>query len=54
MTLSQKEEITLKRTRLRNLKRKFAKMIQDPSLMEDCIEIKADIDSLERELKAMK
>ena len=54
MTLTAKERKTLKKTRLRNLKRKYAKMIQDPSLIEECIELKCDIDSLEREIEAMK
>ena len=54
MTLTNKERKTLKNTRLRNLKRKYAKMIQDPSLIEECIELKAEIDGLEMEIKAMK
>ena len=54
MALTNKERKTLKNTRLRNLKRKYAKMIQDPSLIEECIELKAEIDGLEMEIKAMK
>ena len=54
MTLSDKERKFLKQTRLKNLKRKFAKLSQHPDQMEECIELKADIDALERELSAMK
>ena len=42
-----------KETRLRNLKRKYAKMVQHPDLVIECIELKADIDALEKELKLM-
>ena len=51
MGLSEKEQRTLKKTRLRNLKRKFAKVIRHPELAEQAIELKAEIDGLERELK---
>jgi len=51
MGLSDKEKRALKKTKLRNLKRKYAKMINTPSLAEECIELKADIDALERELQ---
>ena len=54
MALTAKERKTLKKTKLRNLKRKYAKMIQDPSLIEECIELKAEIDGLEMEIQAMK
>ena len=54
MSLSNKERKTLKKTRLRNLKRKYAKMMQHSDLAEECIELKCDIDSLEREIQAMK
>ena len=39
--------------RLRNLKRKYAKIKEHPDLVEQAIELKADIDSVERELKLM-
>ena len=52
MVLSPKEQKTLKETKLRNLKRKYAKMFQHPDLVEHCIELKADIDALERELNS--
>ena len=38
-------------TKLRNLKRKYSKMIQHPDLTEECIDLKAEIDGIERELK---
>ena len=50
--LSDKERTALKKTRLRNLKRKYDKMIQHADLVEECIDLKADIDSLERELNS--
>jgi len=53
MALSEKEQLTLKKTRLRNLKRKYAKMIQHSNLIEECIELKSEIDGLERELAMM-
>lgn len=40
-------------TKLRNLKRKYAKVIQHADLGEEAIELKAEIDSIERELKFM-
>ena len=54
MVLSDKEKRVLKETRLKNLKRKYSKLIQHSDLTEEAIETKCDIDSLERELKAMK
>lgn len=39
-------------TRLRNMKRQFSKMSQHPDLMEECIDLKCEIDSLERELQS--
>ena len=54
MTLTRKEERVLKETRLRNLKRRFAKVTQHPDLTEEAIELKADIDHLEKEIEMMK
>lgn len=54
MSLPEKEKKALLRARLRNMKRKYAKITQHADLGEEAIELKADIDSLERELKAMK
>lgn len=39
-------------TRLRNLKRKYAKIIQHSDLKEDAIELKCEIDSIKRELNS--
>ena len=50
MGLCEKEQRTLKKTRLRNLKRKYARVRQHPDLGEQAIELKAEIDGLEREL----
>ena len=50
MSLTEKEQKTLKKTRLRNLKRKYSKLIQHPDCVEECIDLKAEIDSIEREL----
>lgn len=38
-------------TRLRNLKRKYAKVIQHADLGEQAIELKAEIDGIEREIQ---
>lgn len=40
-------------TRLRNLKRKYAKVIQHSDLIEEAIDLKADIDSIEKELNSL-
>ena len=37
-------------TRLRNLKRKYAKIIQHADFAEEAIELKAEIDGIERDL----
>lgn len=39
-------------TKLRNLKRKYAKIIQHADLGEEAIEIKCEIDAIERELNS--
>ena len=51
--MNDQERKTLLKTRLRNLKRKYAKMVNHADLIEEAIELKADIDSIERELKLM-
>ena len=38
--------------RLRNLKRKYAKLLQHSDLLEECREIKREIDSIENELNS--
>ena len=40
-------------TRLRNLRRKYAKMIRHSDLVEECIELKAEIDAIDKEIKFM-
>ena len=50
MVLSDKEKRVLKETRLKNLKRKYAKLIRIPEMMEEGIELKSQIDGLQREL----
>ena len=50
--MNEKEQRVYKETKLRNLKRRYSKMFQHPDLVEDCIELKADIDALERELNS--
>ena len=47
------ERKTLLNARLRNLKRKYARMKEHAELTEQAIELKADIDAVERELKLM-
>lgn len=53
MVLSDKEKKTLLRTKIRNLKRKYSKMKEHPDLAEESIDLKADIDALERELSTL-
>ena len=51
--MNKKETKAFKKAKLRNLERKYAKMIQHADLMEECIELKAEIDGLKRDLKLM-
>ena len=51
--MNKNEERVYKETKLRNLKRKYSKMFQHAELVEECIELKSEIDGLERELKLM-
>lgn len=39
-------------TKLRNLKRKYSKMVQYADLNEEAIELKAEIDGIERDLNS--
>ena len=48
--LSERELRVLKETRLRNLKRKYAKLIQHADLTDEASNIKMKIDCLEKEL----
>ena len=52
MGLSDKERKVLNETKLRNLKRKYAKMIQHADLVSECAELKAEINHLEKELNS--
>ena len=47
------EQKVFLQTRLRNLKRKYAKIIQHAEFAEEAISLKADIDQIEKELKLM-
>ena len=48
--MNKKEKKVLLETRLRILKRKYAKMVNHADLVEECIELKAEIDGIEREI----
>ena len=50
--LMKMEERVILQTRLRNLTRKYAKIKEHAELGETAIELKADIDSLERKLNS--
>ena len=41
------------KVRMQNLKRKYAKVIEHAEMTEEAIDLKAEIDSIERELKLM-
>ena len=51
--LTEKEQKVLMETRLRNLKRKYSKVLQHADLTEMAIELKAEIDGLEKEIELM-
>ena len=40
-----------KKIHLKNLKRKYARLMQHGDCTEECIDLKADIDCLEKELQ---
>lgn len=48
--LSEKEALCLKKTRLRNLRRSYAKLIQHPELTNECLFLHKEIKQLENEL----
>ena len=49
--MNEKEQKTLLETRLRNLKRKYSRLKEHPDFIEECIELKAEIDGIQRELQ---
>jgi len=51
--MNTRERKCLLETRLKNLKRKYAKMSQHADLMEEAIELKADIDNIKKQLAMM-
>ena len=50
--MTDKERTVFLKTKLRNLKRKYSKMIKHSDLVEECIELKAEIDGIERDLNS--
>jgi hypothetical protein len=50
--MTDKEREVFLKTKLRNLKREYAKVIQHPDLTEHAIDLKAEIDGIERELNS--
>ena len=51
--MSDRERKAYLQARRRNLKRKYAKHLKHADLIEETIEVKADLDAVERELKLM-
>ena len=50
--MTDKERQVFLKTKLRNLKRKYAKVRQHADLGEEAIELKSQIDGIERELNS--
>lgn len=50
--MDDREYRVYQQTRLRNLKRKYAKVVQHADLTEMAIELKAEIDSIKRDLNS--
>lgn len=50
--MTDKERQVFLKAKLRNLKRKYSKVIQHSDLTEQAIELKAEIDGIERELNS--
>lgn len=48
--LNDKEKRVLEETRLRNLKRRYAKLVQHADLADEAFEVKKEIDFLEEKL----
>ena len=51
--LTEKEQRVLKETQLRNLKRKYSKVIQHADLTDMALELKSEINTLEKEIQLM-
>ena len=51
--MTDKEYKAFLKVKLRNLKRKYSKVIQHSDLTEQAIELKSEIDGIERKLKLM-
>ena len=49
-TMEYNQQKVYLQTRLRNLKRKYSKVIQHADFAEEAIELKAEIDGIERDL----
>lgn len=50
--MTPREEKVYKQTRLRNLKRKYSRLIQHSDLTYEALHVKTEIDSLENELNS--
>lgn len=48
--MNERERKTLLEVKLRNLKRKYAKLIQHSSLVQEALEIKCEIDEIENQI----
>ena len=52
--MSPKEKRALQKTKLRNLKRKYGKIVQHPEFVDEIHELKKEITELEKELEKWK
>ena len=51
--MEDREKKTYLKAKLRNLKRKYAKVIRHSDLIEEAIELKSEIDAIDKEIKFM-
>ena len=51
--MNERERKAFLKAKLRNLKRKYSKIVRHADLGEEAIELKADIDSIECELNSL-
>jgi hypothetical protein len=51
--MNDKEKKVYLQTRLRNIKRKYAKILQHAEFNEEAIDLKAEMDQIEKEIKFM-